>query len=578
MTIEITQRPDGRIQIRAPFELKDLCKALPGRRWDPQTRTWHVPGTPAVAYRLMQALIKACPNGESELEIPDFVMSLVQHIGQADELRACTDELPPVPQTKMEPWSNQLRGYHMIQRQQATFLAWEMGTGKTKAVVDAVANIEGLRRAIVLCPASVIDVWPKEFLKHTDREIHVAPLSRGSVAKRTKQAQGALEYADELDVPCVLVLNFEAAWREAFAKWSLARKWDMVVADESHRVKSPGGKASKYLARLGTRAARRVCLTGTPMPHSPLDVYAQYRFLDSGIFGTSFTAFRATYAIMGGFQNHQVVRYQRLDDLHEKFYSIADRVRKVDVLDLPAFVHEERIIGLSPKTRRVYDELEGTMMADVGAGVVTASNALARLTRLQQVTSGFAMVETDRIDQRGGIVHDLVVLDEDKRKTLVDLLKHDVEPGQPVIVFCRFHHDLDAIHEAAEAAGRKSLELSGRRKDIGSTWEDGEDTVLAVQIKAGGIGVDLTRANVAVYYSLGFDGGDYEQSLARCHRQGQESKVTYIHFVVEGTIDRKIYTALAARAAVVRDVLAQETVGGSVAADVLKQLVDEKGH
>jgi len=129
--------------------------------------------------------------------------------------------------------------------------------------------------------------------------------------------------------------------------------------------------------------------------------------------------------------------------------------------------------------------------------------------------------------------------------------------SQPCIVFCKFHYDLDAVHDAAEAAGRQSVELSWRRNDVGSIWKDGPDTVAAIQIQAGGVGVDLTRANVAVYYSIGFNGGDYLQSLARCHRHGQDRKVTYIHFIADGTIDRKIQRALEARADIVKSVLKQ---------------------
>src|SRR5207302_255726 len=81
------------------------------------------------------------------------------------------------------------------------------------------------------------------------------------------------------------VLNYDSAWRSPFAEWALKQKWDLVVADEIHRCKAPGGKASRFLARLGKAARFRLGLSGTPMPHSPLDVYAYYRFLDPRIFG-----------------------------------------------------------------------------------------------------------------------------------------------------------------------------------------------------------------------------------------------------------------------------------------------------
>jgi len=506
-----------------------------------------VPGTPAAA----KAVLAALPTDAMP---PQWLFELSLRGGCADELRT-TDDLPPIPRTKTTPWSNQLRGYHMIARQAATFLAWEMGTGKSNPCTNIVANLD-INSVLILCPTSVVGVWPREFNRHTYADdLHIVALRAGSVKKRTQLAEQAAKWCTRSGKKLILVLNYEAAWRESFAAWSLSKNWDMVICDESHRIKAPGGKASKYLAKLGARADRRVCLTGTPMPHSPLDVYAQFRFLDPGIFGTSFTSFRARYAVMGGYGGHEIRNFQNLDELHDKFYSIADRVEKTDVLDLPPFVHEERLIMLSPESRRVYDDLEALMIADVEGGTVTVSNALARLIRLQQVTSGYTVIEGEP-DHRGVPEKDIIPLDADKERALVSLLG-DLPADQPIIVFAKFHYDLDAIHRAAEKAGRQSVELSGRRNEIGDTWQDGEDTVAAIQIQAGGVGIDLTRASVAVYYSLGFSGGDYEQSLARCHRHGQENKVTYIHLIAEGTVDRKVHIALKRKADVVRSVLEQ---------------------
>ncbi len=77
--------------------------------------------------------------------------------------------------------------------------------------------------------------------------------------------------------------------------------WDLIIADEAHRIKAPGGRASLFFKRMRTRANYRVALTGTPMPHGPLDIYAVFRFLDITIFGPGFAPFRQEYAVMGGY-------------------------------------------------------------------------------------------------------------------------------------------------------------------------------------------------------------------------------------------------------------------------------------
>jgi len=317
-----------------------------------------------------------------------------------------------------------------------------------------------------------------------------------------------------------------------------------LLVHNCHRLKAPGGKASRYVARLGQTARFRLGLSGTPMPHSPLDVYAYFRFIDPSIFGWSFHKVRQHYAVMGGYQNHQVVGYRNLDELNRKFYSVTFACGK-DVLDLPAEVHITYTCQLGAEARKVYRSLERDLIAEVQAGEVTAANALVKLLRLQQITGGY--IRTDDGND--------VQIDSAKMNLLRDVLE-DIAPNEPVVVFCRFHKDLEAVNRVADETGRRSLELSGRLDEL-KRWQAGEAPVLAVQIDSGGVGVDLTRARYAIYYSLGFSLGSYEQSLARVHRPGQTRPVEYIHLLAEGTVDEKVMAALARRSDVVNTVLQQ---------------------
>jgi SNF2 family DNA or RNA helicase len=321
-------------------------------------------------------------------------------------------------------------------------------------------------------------------------------------------------------------------------------KWDRVVADESHRIKSPSGAQSRYMSALSASARRRLALSGTPMPHSPLDIFAQYRFLDRTIYGANFHAFKTQYAIMGGFQNHEIKGYRNEDDLRRRFEQIAFRVGK-EVLDLPEAVHITRACQLDAKTARMYAGLQNDFVAWVREGYeVTATNALAKLLRLQQLTGGHLPAESGVGVER---------VSDAKRDLLEDVLE-DIAHDEPIAVFCRFSADLDVVHEVAKALGRESRELSGRANQL-ADWQAGAAPILAVQMQAGGVGIDLTRARYCVYYSCGFSLGDYEQSLARVHRPGQTRPVTYVHLVASGTVDEAVYFALDKRREVVRSVL-----------------------
>jgi SNF2 family DNA or RNA helicase len=204
---------------------------------------------------------------------------------------------------------------------------------------------------------------------------------------------------------------------------------------------------------------------------------------------------------------------------------------------------------LGADARRAYRSLKRNLMAEIDVGEVTAANALVKLLRLQQITGGY--IRTDDGQD--------VQIDSAKMNLLRDVLE-DIDPQEPVIVFCRFHKDLEAVNRVADETGRRSLELSGRMDEL-KQWQAGEAPVLAVQIDSGGVGVDLTRARYSIYYSLGFSLGSYEQSLARIHRPGQTRPVEYIHLLAQDTVDEQVMAALARRSDVVNSVL-QQMKGG----------------
>jgi SNF2 family DNA or RNA helicase len=377
----------------------------------------------------------------------------------------------------------------------------------------------------------------------------VVGLNKGSVAQKTRKAESAVWQAQRENRPLVIVVNYDSAREEEMAAFLLKLKIGYLVMDESHRLKAPGGKTAKFAENLAKRAARRLALTGTPMPHDPLDVYSQYRALDASIYGTNFARFRNRFAVMGGYGNYQVVGFQKMEELNRLFYSIAYKAEQ-NVLDLPGRHHIYRYFTLGNKARKAYSELTEKLVADLDEGVVTAANALVRLLRLAQITSGWLPVQDEDGEAR------LVRVDEGKEDDLEDFLS-DLDHKEPVVHFCRFQSDLDMVHRVSAKLGRGSRELSGRRHEL-EEWQgdtDGKFPDLAVQIQAGGVGIDLTRSHYGVYISKDFSLGNYDQTLARQDRPGQVWPVTFVHLMAEGTVDEQIMKALEERRNVVESVL-----------------------
>lgn len=578
---------DGRILIRSQFRFKDALKAIPGAKASyvaSKFQGWTYPTSPTTAAAICKVF-----GSEPFRQDAGFVALLQQGaaVGNAAAVKLDADNLPDIPNTKLPAWKHQRLAYWFAEKLPAAMLALDMGCGKSFVVVSLVVN-RGHKRTLVIGPNSVIenDVWGKEFRKHAGIDVKVVTLN-GSVAKKRDQAVKALDWQKQTGRPLVIAVNYESAWREPLAELLLKVDWDCVAVDEIHKIKSGSGKASTYIGKLGTKARTRLGLTGTPMPHSPLDVWAQYRFLDPGIYGPSFWAFRNRFAQMGGYMGREVVGFKDTDKLNERFYSIAVRVTK-DVLDLPAVQHLTRTCTLSAEGRAVYDRLQNDMVAGVKGGTVTAANALVKLLRLAQVANGHVTVEdTDSEDGEytpaGGDPYAAILdaeagsytpstvqarrverVDDSKANLLAETLD-ELKGDEPVVIFTRFRADLDRIQELAAKQGRRYAELSGRHpKGIMGLrdWQEGRAEVLGVQLQSGGVGIDLTRSGdrpckYAVYYSVDFSLGNYDQSLARIHRPGQTEPVVYVHLLTTGTVDEKVYRALDTRRNVVEAVLSE---------------------
>jgi len=460
-------------------------------------------------------------------------------------------------QTKTELWAHQQKAVEFAENKPAALLAMDMGTGKS-AVAVTLARLWECRRVLVLCPKSVVGVWPREFLKHSGDSFEVLPLFKGTTADKTSKAAHFIERCRIQGKPAVVVINYESAWREPFKTFALkAAGFDLLILDECHRIKAPGGRASRFCSELGKIVGKRLGLTGTPMPHSPLDIYAQFRAIQPTVFGYSNAKFKNRYAVTHGPQGNWVdpKQIRNADELYTKFSSISFQVTKEEALSLPEETHINIPVELEHAALKQYITMEQHfyLWLEEQTAEVTAANALVKLLRLQQMTSGFVT------DDNG----DTQRMSEIKQKTLADLLA-DTPEDRPVVVFCKFVKDLDAVKEVAKNLDRTCGEISGRQKDLTDHATMPEDIqIMAVQIQAGGIGIDLTRASIAIYYSLGFSLGDYLQSLARLHRPGQRHPVTFYHLIATGTVDAKVFKALQERREVISNILQGGTNGNS---------------
>jgi len=424
-----------------------------------------------------------------------------------------------------------------------------MGSGKTRTTLEFLARqmkARGITRTLVCCPKAVIPAWAKQSAMWTPG-VRVLLLTKGTSKDKAKEVDAAL-----CDLsPLIVVINYDSAWRcPALEK----NKWDAIVHDEIHRLKAPSGAASRWAGKLCKRnpEAIKIGLSGTLIPHSVLDLWAIYRALESpnlATWGETFTLHKARYAVLAPGQNW-IVGYRNLEHAHEKVAATTHQVKSLDVLDLPPITYQDVPCDLCPAEARLYREIESDFCAVVEDGTVTPKNALEQLLRLQQVCGGYIRYDDNEAATK-------IAETPSKAATLADMLE-DLPPPTMVVIFCRFRSDITACIEVCKSLGRTYGELSGHANDL-ADFQHGTTTTLITQIQSGGIGVDMSMASYAFFYSLGYSLSEYEQAVARLHRPGQKNHTHIYHLVAtqngRQTVDGRVYEALSERKEVVSVIL-----------------------
>lgn len=425
-------------------------------------------------------------------------------------------------------------------------LLFEMGCGKTLtaiAIAGAGYQMGKVERLLIVAPTSVVAVWPKELQEYAKFKYTCKTLL-GEKKQRLKQIDDLIKFP--FKALKVAVINYESTWRPEILEKLKEFDADMIIADESQRIKTYDAAQSKAMHELGDQARYKLILSGTPVQTAAIDIWSQYRFLDKTVFGDNFFKFRGRYAIMGGYGNKKIVGYKDLEGLIKKEHSIAFRVTKDEALDLPEQTFETRKIQFSQKEKNLYERIKKDSYAELdGGGHITATTVLTRLLRLQQLAGGFLVQDDAQKPQ---------LVSRAKLDALADIIEdYVIGSGKKLVIFARFIAEVKAIMGLADKVLPKELKQVAiygdikkeDRGDIVKQFQEDPKTVLFIgQIDTAGTGITLTAADTCVYYSKNFNYATYSQSLSRIHRIGQRNCCTYIDLEIEGTIDELISKAL----------------------------------
>ena len=470
---------------------------------------------------------------------------------------------------KTKPYEHQLKALEKSWASDTYALFMEMGTGKSKVLVDNIAMLYdrgAIKGALIVAPKGVYKNWDQiEFPVHLPDHVENTKVLWEPTITKKKQAELDTLFDDKGDLK-ILIMNVEAFsttkgldFARSFLNIFVGRA--LIGIDESTTIKNPTAKRTKNILKLADLAKYRRILTGSPVTKSPLDLFSQCEFLDPYHLGhASYYSFRARYANMvkrnfGGRQVQLVVSYRRLDELADILDKFSYRVLKEDCLDLPEKVFTKRLVELTPEQDKAYKQMKQMALAMLDNGeVMTTVNVMTQLMRLHQITCGHFKADDGTT----------TALKNNRIDALMQLLE---ETEGKVIIWANYREDIKNIVESLKKAyGEAStVEYHGgvdatlRQKHIALFQEkNGPARYFVGNAQTGGYGITLTAANTVVYYSNSYDLEKRLQSEDRAHRIGQTGSVTYVDLIAENTVDHKIVKSLRSKINIANEIMGED--------------------
>ena len=436
----------------------------------------------------------------------------------------------PVP-LKSSPYTHQVRAFGFSTTVDSSALLMEQGTGKTLVAIAVAAQRflnKEVKRVLILCPKSVIPVWPKELRKHLSVDYQWERVPKAAKTPLRVPTCDGIEF---------LIVNYD----KLNGRYKEILKWkpDMAILDESHRIKSRDSKRSKACHKLGDSLKFKLIMTGTVLGQSPVDAWSQYRFLNANVFGRSFGNFKERYCKMGGYMGYDIVGYKNLDEFSEKLHSVAFRTTKKECLDLPEEVSQNIYCEPSAETKRIYKELNLDFSTIIDGEELDVELAITKMMKLRQIVGGIVKDEDGR----------LLNVSREKLSTLEEFLV-DKNWDAKLVIAVSFTHEVELISALCDKLNKGYLTLTGKtseedRFNIEDRFrKDFLTDILIIQVDTGGEGLDFTSADTLIFYSPAFSFIKVSQVKARIHRIGQDKPVNYLFFVMEGTVDEDIVSFL----------------------------------
>jgi hypothetical protein len=486
---------------------------------------------------------------------------------------------------KSQPFAHQREALEISCDRTEYALLMEQGTGKSKPIVDNAAMLYLAGKIdclIIVAPNGVHRKWLREdvplSLPNTIK--YKCATWQASSVKAERAVEALYEPGPYLRI---FAINVEAFSGDATKKSKRLPKGVVqlrrmlqtfncfLAIDESSYIKSHNSSRTENIIDLGQDASYRRIASGTAAPESPLDLFAQFKFLNKSILGSNFFSFKAQYSELLPADSHLVQsimrknpnmrmapqlvatdettgrpRYKNVDKLKLLIAPHAYRKLKMECFDLPEKLYRRRYFEMEKNQERMYRELKAKQKAEFNSNITTVIQKVVLLMRLSQLVRGYMLDHNDQLVR---------LFEPAKNPAIIEMLTALEEMDTQCIIWCRFKHE---IVDVLTVLGAQAVPYYGETKNDEreanlAAFKQGHAKYLVGTVDAGGIGLNMYESPYTFFYSNQFSSGKRQQAEDRNHRWGSVGvevtgetglKVLYEDLVCPDTVDEHVLAAL----------------------------------
>jgi SNF2 family DNA or RNA helicase len=425
-----------------------------------------------------------------------------------------------------KPFDHQRTTSAFLTLHKRAFCFNEQGTGKTGSVIwaaDYLMREKRIRRVLVICPMSIMDIaWRADLFKFA---IHrTVDIAYGNAEKRRQIINGDAEF---------VIINYDGV--EIVRDEIEQANFDLIVVDEANAYKNTQAKRWKVLNGLVKADTWLWMLTGTPAAQSPVDAYGLAKLVNPVTVPRFLSTFREM--VMNKVSQFRWIPRPNATQIVFEALQPAIRFTKEECLDLPEMTYVKRTVELTKQQQRYYALLKNRMIIEAAGEAITSVNAAVNMNKLLQISCGAVYSDTGE------------TIEFDVKNRYAALKEVIDETNQKVLVFVPFKHVISILATKLQADGITAEIISGdvpvnKRTDIFTRFQTTQDPrVLIIQPQSAAHGVTLTAADTVVWWGPVPSLETYAQANARVHRSGQRHPTTVVQ-LQGSSVERHIYQLL----------------------------------